>query len=550
MNGGGRMSKFSENIVVFISFFLTIIGFQFLTGIWSSDFGAYGDESLHYVTGLMMRDFIVSGQWLHPMPFAIDYYLHFPKIGLGNWPPLFPFLEGIWMLIAGHSRVSLLIFLALLAALLAMLVYRSLPGSRWLRGLACLIVIFSRATQFQTSTVMAELALVLFGWLALMEFLRLLEDPTPRRALVWAFWTLAAIFTKGNAWILAPVCGLTLLGTGRWRLLMNRNLWLGVGSIALFSVPYTLWTMRVVTQGWDTRSFPGIGYYALSLYKHVLMGVNILGWPLSAIAVVGFGVVCAGPWLRRQQATPYWTALAIYAAVVIGFHTLVPTSIEQRKVFQLFPACIAFLVAGLEWAAARAGVRLVSVLAVTLFVINGFERLPVYRPGIAAIVEQLQARPDSKGAAILVSSNPFMEDSEGGLIAAWAERDRHSGTYMVRATKLLLGPPKATSASTMELPPLYETPATMAKALDDVPIRYVILHTAPAERSYAHHSTLTELLGDPSSGWRLIFNNAPRNGFADAFQVYAAPARPEEPGKPKVNVDMRHRLGIQFGTAN
>lgn len=543
--------SYIDSILVFIVFVSLIVGLGYLTGLWGSEFGAYGDESLHYVTGLMIRDFVVSpSQWLHPLPFAIDYYLHFPKIGLGNWPPVFPVLEAAWMLAVGHSRVSMLVFLAVLASVLGAITYQSIPGSRTFRFLACLLLLLSAPSQFQTSTVMAEVALVVFTWTAFLCFLRLLENPSMPRACLWALFTMIAILTKGNAWILAPIALLVLLASGKWKLLLGWPLWMGIALIGAICIPYTLLTMRVVTQGWDTRSFPGLGYYALSLVKHVELAANLLGWPLTLVALLGCWFTCIGPILSLRRPSLFWTATAIYAAIVILFHTAVPTSIEQRKIYQILPACAAFLVAALEWIANRwksAPHWLLAVLAAIVFLSSGFQISKPYQPGINEAVEFVQHRPDSTSTAILVSSNPFMNDLEGGLIAAWAERDRFGGTYLVRATKLLLAPPVAIAANLTELPLLHSTPQALLEALDAVPISYAIVHTAPASRNYLHHALLLAALQSKSSGWELVSSQSPKNGFPDSFHIYHRLRTAPSSNGPKVTIDLRHRLGIQLG---
>ena len=65
-----------------------------------SEFGAHPDEAAHYVTGLFVRDSLVmTGKYVaggfqgSPVKvgkeFADTYYAHYPKIGLGVWPPFF-----------------------------------------------------------------------------------------------------------------------------------------------------------------------------------------------------------------------------------------------------------------------------------------------------------------------------------------------------------------------------------------------------------------------------------------------------------------------------
>ena len=106
-------------VVALFSLAAVTILLQWLSGAYRADFTGYADEPSHYVTGLMIRDFIVSGDWTHPVKFAENYYLHYPKVAFGMWGPLLHVAGGAWMLLFSASRVSILVFMALITALLA-----------------------------------------------------------------------------------------------------------------------------------------------------------------------------------------------------------------------------------------------------------------------------------------------------------------------------------------------------------------------------------------------------------------------------------------------
>ena len=51
------------------------------------------------MTGLMVRDYIAAGFPDSPFRFAENYYLHYPKVAIGHWPPVFYSIQAAWMLI-------------------------------------------------------------------------------------------------------------------------------------------------------------------------------------------------------------------------------------------------------------------------------------------------------------------------------------------------------------------------------------------------------------------------------------------------------------------
>src|SRR3974390_765905 len=73
-----------------------------------SEFGGYPDEPAHYVTGLMIRDYVASGFPGSPVAYAENYYLHYPKVAFGIWGPLLHFTEAAWTLVFPPSRASML----------------------------------------------------------------------------------------------------------------------------------------------------------------------------------------------------------------------------------------------------------------------------------------------------------------------------------------------------------------------------------------------------------------------------------------------------------
>jgi hypothetical protein len=111
-----------------------IVALQAAGGAYASGFGGYPDEPAHAVTSLMMRDFIAGLDFRHHLQFAPQYFLHYPKVAIGYWPPIFYGALGIWFLIFDASRGTTLIFIAVVAATKASIIY--LTGKRLIGRLA------------------------------------------------------------------------------------------------------------------------------------------------------------------------------------------------------------------------------------------------------------------------------------------------------------------------------------------------------------------------------------------------------------------------------
>ena len=87
---------------------VVVTALQIRSGAWHAEFGGHPDEAAHYVTGLMVRDYVAQGFPGSPMAYAAGYYDHYPKVALGNWPPGFYAIQALWTLAFSVSRTSVM----------------------------------------------------------------------------------------------------------------------------------------------------------------------------------------------------------------------------------------------------------------------------------------------------------------------------------------------------------------------------------------------------------------------------------------------------------
>src|SRR5664280_2187093 len=73
--------------------FGVVVLWQSVSGAYRAELAAHADEAAHYVTGLMLRDYAASFFPTSPVRFAEQYYLHYPKVAIGHWPPVFYIIE-------------------------------------------------------------------------------------------------------------------------------------------------------------------------------------------------------------------------------------------------------------------------------------------------------------------------------------------------------------------------------------------------------------------------------------------------------------------------
>src|SRR5580698_9640953 len=103
--GSGNLGRrCAEPVLVGLIFLAVAIALQGTGGAWNNDFGSNSDEPAHFVSAVMLRDFLLGGELAHPMAFAKLFYLHYPKVAIGQWPPFLYVVLGSWMVVFGVSR--------------------------------------------------------------------------------------------------------------------------------------------------------------------------------------------------------------------------------------------------------------------------------------------------------------------------------------------------------------------------------------------------------------------------------------------------------------
>ena len=111
-----------EWLVAVLVIVLAVGAIQIQSGARGAGFGAHPDEASHYMSGLMIRDYVANGSG-SPVEFAERYYLFHPYFAIGVWPPLFYGVEAGWMLLFGHERASIILLIGLIAGANALLIF-------------------------------------------------------------------------------------------------------------------------------------------------------------------------------------------------------------------------------------------------------------------------------------------------------------------------------------------------------------------------------------------------------------------------------------------
>jgi hypothetical protein len=470
---------------------------QYLSGAFNAEFGAYPDESAHFVTGLMIRDYIASGFPASPIEYAQRYYTQYPKVGFGHWPPVFYVLQAVWMLLFSVSRSSVLVLMAVVTSALAFVLYRRVQ-----EYFGVIAATFAAATfvaipvvQNQTAMVMPEVLLALFGFSAAIYFGRYVDSEKWEDALLFGVLATLCILTKGNGWALLFVPPVTLLLTRKFHLLRKPSLWASGLLIAAVCIPWHLFSKRYIRHVWA----PGDG---LATYFGSHAG-EIAGALMHAGGALLFVFACAGLISMLARGSRIKAEVAAMVALLFGvccFNAAVPLGVEARKLLMAFPPMLFFAAAGAMAVSSylplrRTWARTVPVLvAASGFLLQSFTLPPKSRIGVgeAAAI----ALRDTPPGPYLVSGSGSIE---GSFIAELAMGDKARRHTVLRASKILAS--SDWNGSDYRL--LFSRPDDIARELARRSVHLVVLENVPSAHTGAHHSLLRRAL-DESAEWAVL----------------------------------------------
>ena len=528
-----KRAPFWSAPLFFALFLSATVALQVAGGCYRSEFDGYPDESAHYITGLMVHDYLASGSPVHPsgqenpLRFAENFYVHYPKVSIGHWPPLFYLLQAAWMLVFSISRVSILALMAVTTAAVAQAMFLAARRESGVLLSAALgfLWISTPFVQANTGMVMAESLVALTALLAMLALGRYLDRERPRDALWFGVWTLLCILTKGDGWALAVAGPLALALSRKWHLLRRGALYWAAAIVAL-AIPWQLMTLSMVEEGWEDR--PGILYSLRALGSFFALLAGGVGWVAFALALLGAAVLCVRPFVRGGAVAGFWAAAAAIAASGLLLHAAVPAGIESRRLISILPEFLLLAGGGIAWLSRRTSFRWAEY-ALTAAMVCGFLFQSFSAPWkdgnrlSEAAAKILSLQPD-RGGVVFVSGST---SGEGSFIAEVAMRERRPGHYVLRGTKMLV----KSGWAGHDQKPVFGGSRQVAEMLDNWGVNAIAIESGAGGDSLSR-SILLEAIAAARAKWvevplspaaegrvRLLVRNGPRIAPKGDFQL-------------------------------
>jgi hypothetical protein len=497
--------------------------FQYWGHSWNGENNLESDAPAHYVSGLMVHDYVRLGFPVGPVKFAEVFYAHYPKVAIGHWPPLFYVLQAGWMLIFGDSLHSDLVFMAFLSALFAATVY--VVARREFRSekaaiVSALLLLCIPLVQWCGNNILADIPVALLSLWAVLCWANYLDSGRIRSAVAFSSFTTLAILTKGNGYAVLLVPPLTILLARRFELLKNVRLWLAAAPIAL-SIPWMFLTWSLVGPAMQYKF--STAFFLKAFFSYAAYFATAAGVLIFVLALVGAATLI--PELRARSIGGVWLSLFAFSAAEILFHCIVPAGIEPRYLIALIPCMVLFMLRGSVEVISRSSfiplsftrrAEVLGALIAVVFALNVFA-LPPKRPvGFAEAAAFVTSHREFAGNVILVSSEG---DGEGPFIARMAELDHVRLNHIVlRASHALAD--SDWNGQSYRL--LLHTPAEVSDYLRRLPVGVVVIDRTNFNIPNPHQPLLEQAIAAHPEEWKLagVF---PANASAShGIAVYGA----------------------------
>jgi hypothetical protein len=99
------MSRLATGACVLLLAIAVALQVRMAAGVLRGDLAA-SNPPAHFTTGVMVHDYLRSALGSNPVSFAESFYVRFPKVAVGQWPPVYFALQAAWYLVFPISPAS------------------------------------------------------------------------------------------------------------------------------------------------------------------------------------------------------------------------------------------------------------------------------------------------------------------------------------------------------------------------------------------------------------------------------------------------------------
>jgi hypothetical protein len=460
------------------------------------------DEPSHFLNGYFVADYLRHHFGSNPMAAATDFYIHYPKISIGHWPPAYYGFLGLIFLVLPPTMGAVFGLNVLLAALpavaiaaaLALLCGRRAAIAGVLLYAITPLVLEGNAMFMADQPLAACLAAATAVWIAYVC------APGWGKAIGFALLAALAVLIKGNGGLVVFIPIFHIVLTANWRLLLAIRLYVAAALAAMLVAPWYILTAKIAADGFNYQAGTAYAIQALAMNLQTLMHNLTPAGVLLAL----FAAVMA--YRERKHAALRWTIVSGIVSLVLAtltLQSLVPVDIVDRYMAPALPAMVILAVLGaqrlLGQLAQRSALRApaVAVLAAVLAVpgvMHLMARVPKADAGLAQVSAALA--PGAKPTLTVIDGR---SGAEGAFIAQMAVHDAGLHGYVIRASKLLADSNFMGSSYTLK----FQRPQQVVAELHRLGVQHIVIVREDGADAYPHSKQMREALAATDSGFLL-----------------------------------------------
>ncbi|MBL1264980.1 GtrA family protein [Methylomicrobium sp. RS1] len=498
-----------------------------MNSLHALDSGLSGsDEGSHFLNSFLIWSYLTEALGQNPLSYAQDFYVHYPKISIGHWPPLYYAFLSLFFFVLPHAPWPFLIINLMVGAFPALLVarvVRQVLGLPW-AILAALTYVMSPIVLNNTVRLMLDQALAGLCFLAALIWNAYAKAPNLRLGIAYALAAAAAILVKGNGWVLGLFPLLHIALTGGWSLLKDWRTYLS-GIIGLIIVGgWTLITYKISSDGFNYAW--GVEYFMLAASTFLsALYANLGFWGLIAVIL---GIVKTFFSQKDNEIKEIGIVCCSLVMVTLLFHSIVPVDLDQRYMSSAVPPLVILMVIGVwiimqQLRSITTQSWIVFPIALALFSIPGGEFLnnrPMrFDMHMDLIANEITKHPG--GRVIVIDGNA---GAEGALAAEVALKDSYHKNFVVRSSQLLAKSDFMGHRYALKV----DNPEAVLRLLDSISCSAIVIADGPfITPRFAHSDLLWSALQLPSSPFKLkqIYKHERHKGSTYLFvrNVYVQP---------------------------
>jgi len=233
------------------------------------------DEPSHFLNGYFIADYLRHHLGANPMAAATEFYVHYPKISIGHWPPAYYGFLGILFTVLPPTMPVAFAINALVAALPAVGIAAALAMLSGRRAAIAGVLIYALTPLALEGQVMFMVDQPLAACLvaATAVWIGYAHAPGWGKAIGFALLAALAVLIKGNGWLVVFIPVFHILLSANWRLLLSIRLYVAAAVAATLVVPWYMLTAKIAADGFN--------YQAGFAYAYQALAATSARWPMS-----------------------------------------------------------------------------------------------------------------------------------------------------------------------------------------------------------------------------------------------------------------------------